>query len=151
MWQVAWAHPMYGNILASCSYDRKVIIWKEENGTWEKTYEYTGHDSSGMWWSRWTQRVKLHLTEPFFIYSVVCKQCMCSLGTGEHHLFVSSPRAAHAGNSFPVLIRRDSFWNLNTINTQGVVLCSHKAPIWCKYMRTKDLIVIFFLVACYIS
>lgn len=48
VWQVAWAHPMYGNILASCSYDRKVIIWKEENGTWEKTYEYTGHDSSGM-------------------------------------------------------------------------------------------------------
>lgn len=40
---------MYGNILASCSYDRKVIIWKEENGTWEKTYEYTGHDSSGTW------------------------------------------------------------------------------------------------------
>lgn len=51
VWQVAWAHPMYGNILASCSYDRKVIIWKEENGTWEKTYEYTGHDSSGMTWS----------------------------------------------------------------------------------------------------
>lgn len=47
MWQVAWAHPMYGNILASCSYDRKVIIWKEENGTWDKMYEYTGHDSSG--------------------------------------------------------------------------------------------------------
>lgn len=47
MWQVAWAHPMYGNILASCSYDRKVIIWKEENGTWEKTHEHTGHDSSG--------------------------------------------------------------------------------------------------------
>lgn len=38
---------MYGNILASCSYDRRVIVWKEENGTWEKTYEYTGHDSSG--------------------------------------------------------------------------------------------------------
>lgn len=47
MWQVAWAHPMYGNILASCSYDRKVIIWKEENGTWEKTHEHAGHDSSG--------------------------------------------------------------------------------------------------------
>lgn len=38
---------MYGNILASCSYDRKVIIWKEENGNWEKTHEHTGHDSSG--------------------------------------------------------------------------------------------------------
>lgn len=48
VWQVAWAHPMYGNILASCSYDRKVIIWKEENGTWEKTHEHSGHDSSGM-------------------------------------------------------------------------------------------------------
>lgn len=47
MWQVAWAHPMFGNILASCSYDRKVIIWKEENGAWDKMYEYTGHESSG--------------------------------------------------------------------------------------------------------
>lgn len=47
MWQVAWAHPMFGNILASCSYDRKVIIWKEENGSWDKMYEYTGHESSG--------------------------------------------------------------------------------------------------------
>lgn len=49
MWQVAWAHPRFGNILASCSYDRKVIIWKEENGSWDKMYEYTGHESSG--WS----------------------------------------------------------------------------------------------------
>ena len=24
VWQVAWANPKYGNILASCSYDRKV-------------------------------------------------------------------------------------------------------------------------------
>lgn len=24
VWQVAWAHPKFGNILASCSYDRKV-------------------------------------------------------------------------------------------------------------------------------
>ncbi|TKC43463.1 hypothetical protein EI555_009479, partial [Monodon monoceros] len=41
VWRVAWAHPMHGNVLASCSYDRK-----EENGTWEKTRELTGHDSS---------------------------------------------------------------------------------------------------------
>ena len=46
VWQVAGAHPMYGNILASCSYDRKVIVWKEENGSWDKMYEYTGHESS---------------------------------------------------------------------------------------------------------
>lgn len=47
VWQLAWAHPMFGNLIASCSYDRKVIIWKETNGTWGKLYEYTNHDSSG--------------------------------------------------------------------------------------------------------
>lgn len=26
VWQVAWAHPKFGNLLASCSYDRYVII-----------------------------------------------------------------------------------------------------------------------------
>jgi len=31
---------MYGNILASCSYDWKVIIWQEENGNWEKMHEH---------------------------------------------------------------------------------------------------------------
>ncbi|RZF32979.1 hypothetical protein LSTR_LSTR008692 [Laodelphax striatellus] len=45
VWQVAWAHPKYGNLLASCSYDRKVIIWKE-SGEWTKLYEYNNHDSS---------------------------------------------------------------------------------------------------------
>ncbi|XP_041348333.1 protein SEC13 homolog [Gigantopelta aegis] len=46
VWQLAWAHPMFGNLLASCGYDRKVIIWKEMNGTWDKLYEYSNHDSS---------------------------------------------------------------------------------------------------------
>ncbi|XP_011500941.1 PREDICTED: protein SEC13 homolog [Ceratosolen solmsi marchali] len=45
VWQVAWAHPKFGNVLASCSYDRKVIIWKELN-EWTKIYEHTCHDSS---------------------------------------------------------------------------------------------------------
>eukprot|EP00761_Pharyngomonas_kirbyi_P013569 gb/GECH01013598.1/.p1 GENE.gb/GECH01013598.1/~~gb/GECH01013598.1/.p1 ORF type:complete len:509 (+),score=132.06 gb/GECH01013598.1/:1-1527(+) len=29
VWRVAWAHPEYGQILASCSYDRSVVIWEE--------------------------------------------------------------------------------------------------------------------------
>lgn len=45
VWQVAWSHPKFGNLLASCSYDRKVIIWRN-NGEWLKVYEYAGHDSS---------------------------------------------------------------------------------------------------------
>jgi protein transport protein SEC13 len=33
--------------LASCSYDKKVIIWKEvSQNNWEKVYEYLNHDSS---------------------------------------------------------------------------------------------------------
>ncbi|CAH1784700.1 unnamed protein product [Owenia fusiformis] len=46
VWQLAWAHPMFGNLLASCSYDRKVIIWKETNGKWDKLHEHSNHDSS---------------------------------------------------------------------------------------------------------
>uniref|UniRef100_A0A1B0AHG9 Protein SEC13 homolog n=1 Tax=Glossina pallidipes TaxID=7398 RepID=A0A1B0AHG9_GLOPL len=47
VWQVAWAHPKFGNILASCSYDRKVIVWKESGANeWAKIYEYGNHDSS---------------------------------------------------------------------------------------------------------
>jgi len=47
VWQVSWAHPKFGSILASCSYDRKVIIWKEVSAnTWSKIHEYENHDSS---------------------------------------------------------------------------------------------------------
>jgi len=46
VWQVAWAHPRFGNILASCSYDRRVLIWQESGGQWTKIHEYTNHDSS---------------------------------------------------------------------------------------------------------
>lgn len=47
VWQVAWAHPLFGSILASCSYDRKVIVWKEIEGKWSNSYEYNDFDSSG--------------------------------------------------------------------------------------------------------
>ncbi|VDO95248.1 unnamed protein product [Schistosoma curassoni] len=37
---------MYGSLLASCGYDRKVIIWQEINGRWGKVFEYAEHASS---------------------------------------------------------------------------------------------------------
>ncbi|ODM89589.1 Protein SEC13 [Orchesella cincta] len=55
VWQVAWGHPSFGTYLASCSYDRKVIIWKETRETkpdgklivkWDTSFVYEGHDSS---------------------------------------------------------------------------------------------------------
>jgi WD40 repeat protein len=30
IWKVAWAHPEFGNVIASCSFDRTVCIWEEE-------------------------------------------------------------------------------------------------------------------------
>ncbi|KAH8551671.1 WD40-repeat-containing domain protein [Umbelopsis sp. PMI_123] len=46
VWQVAWAHPKFGSILASCSYDGRVFIWKEQNGAWTKIKEHTAHTAS---------------------------------------------------------------------------------------------------------
>ncbi|KAE9410600.1 WD40 repeat-like protein [Gymnopus androsaceus JB14] len=50
VWQVAWAHPKFGHILASCSYDGKVLIWKEQGqgstGGWSKVGEHTLHTAS---------------------------------------------------------------------------------------------------------
>jgi protein transport protein SEC13 len=35
VWQVAWAHPKFGTVLASCGYDRQAIVWQEAPpGTW---------------------------------------------------------------------------------------------------------------------
>lgn len=67
MWQVAWAHPKFGPILASASYDGKVIIWKNDGGAssanagygaqsygqpastggWSKIKEHAMHSASG--------------------------------------------------------------------------------------------------------
>ncbi|KAG6856206.1 hypothetical protein H0H87_006602 [Tephrocybe sp. NHM501043] len=52
VWQVAWAHPKFGHIIASCSYDGKVLIWKEQQGQgptaggWNKVKEHTLHTAS---------------------------------------------------------------------------------------------------------
>ncbi|KAF8452131.1 protein transporter SEC13 [Boletus edulis BED1] len=51
VWQVAWAHPKFGNILASCSYDGQVIIWREQTqgpsaGSWTKIKEHSLHTAS---------------------------------------------------------------------------------------------------------
>lgn len=46
VWEVCWAHPKYGSLLASCGYDGKVIVWKETAGEWAMEYEHAAHDAS---------------------------------------------------------------------------------------------------------
>lgn len=48
VWQVSWAHPKFGVILASCSYDRSIIIYRESPpGTWSRVHKHEDlHTSS---------------------------------------------------------------------------------------------------------
>lgn len=47
VWQVAWSHPQFGSLLASCGYDGRVCIYKETTrGHWCTIYVYDGHASS---------------------------------------------------------------------------------------------------------
>lgn len=47
VWRVAWAHPMHGTMLASCSFDGTVIIWKNEGSAWWIIWENEVHSMSG--------------------------------------------------------------------------------------------------------
>ena len=43
---MSWAHPKYGNILASAGYDGKVFIWREQNGQWQRIFDFALHKAS---------------------------------------------------------------------------------------------------------
>lgn len=47
VWQVAWAHPKFGNLVASASFDHRVIVWKENaDSTWAPVHTSTAHTAS---------------------------------------------------------------------------------------------------------
>ena len=47
IWQVAWSHPKFGSLLASASYDKQVIIWREvRQGDWQPLYRDNSHTGS---------------------------------------------------------------------------------------------------------
>ena len=56
VWQVAWAHPQYGSLLATCGYDKRVMVFREAAGSpggWVRVFNYEDHTSSGAW--RWPE------------------------------------------------------------------------------------------------
>jgi len=52
VWEIAWAHPKYWSLLASCGYDHRVCIWRRTSESpdaeekWELDYVYTDHTES---------------------------------------------------------------------------------------------------------
>lgn len=47
VWKVSWAHPKFGSLLASCSYDMKIIVWKQTHPQqWQQVHVDTHHTAS---------------------------------------------------------------------------------------------------------
>jgi nucleoporin SEH1 len=60
VWKLQWAHPQYGRILASCSFDRTVAIWEELNH--ESSTSDTQQQTSRK--SNWKLRTRRDSQEP---------------------------------------------------------------------------------------
>jgi protein transport protein SEC13 len=47
VWKVSWSHPRFGSLLATCGFDKKILIWRESTQyKWDKIYEYNDHKNS---------------------------------------------------------------------------------------------------------
>jgi len=47
VWAVAWAHPSFGTLLASASFDNRVILWREDGrGGWARSHDAPPHGAS---------------------------------------------------------------------------------------------------------
>jgi protein transport protein SEC13 len=50
VWQVCWAHPRYGSLLASASFDHRVIVWKEgPDGQWAQVRAWGARARCVLW------------------------------------------------------------------------------------------------------
>ena len=59
VWKLQWAHPQYGRILASCSFDRTIAIWEELNHE-----SSTTSDTASSRKSNWKLRTRRDSQEP---------------------------------------------------------------------------------------
>lgn len=47
VWALAWAHPRFGTLLASASFDNRVLLWREDGrGAWARAYDAPPHGAS---------------------------------------------------------------------------------------------------------
>ncbi|KAL0319295.1 UNVERIFIED_CONTAM: protein transport protein SEC13A [Sesamum angustifolium] len=49
VWQVAWAHPKFGSLLASCSYDGKLDLERRQSNEWIQAHVFDDHKKILSW------------------------------------------------------------------------------------------------------
>lgn len=126
VWKVAWAHPKFGSLIASCSYDMKVIIWKEVGNQWQRAYVDSSHTASvnDIEFCPWEHGLRL--------------ACASSDGTVSVLTYVHTEAQwrrtafqAHAGGAQTVtwapLVQRDGHAPTMHLATGG---CDHSVNIW---------------------
>lgn len=61
IWQLAWAHPKFGNVLASCGFDKKVSVWREMKANdWQEIISFDQQASvNAIAWAPWECGLKL--------------------------------------------------------------------------------------------
>jgi protein transport protein SEC13 len=91
VWQVKWAHPKFGSILASCSYDAQVFIWKEQAGKYSVIKEHLIHSSS-----------------------------VNSIDWAPHEIGLVLVSASSDGNLSILTFKDDGSWDVNTLNAHSI-------------------------------
>merc|ERR1712232_1038676 len=87
-WSVSWAHPRFGGLIASSSFDSKVIVWSEkQSNQWQITYADSGHVAS-------VNEVKFGPWESGLLLG-----CASSDGTVSVHTY--APQGAVASRCYP--------------------------------------------------
>lgn len=116
VWQVAWAHPTFGDILASCSYDGKVIIWKDNgagsgNNTASGPYgSQSAYGASGYTAGGWT-KIKEHTLHTASVNSI---------SWAPHELGSILACASSDGNLSVLTFNNDGTWAVDLVAAHPV-------------------------------
>nr|AXS78259.1 Nucleoporin seh1-A [Anisakis simplex] len=135
VWRVIWAHPEFGQILATCSFDRSVIIWEETVRSEDETLSRNGMQSSMKAKSRthWKRCCQL----------VDSRHNVTDIKFAPRHLGLMLATVSSQGMlriyEAPDVINL-SMWNLNTDITVFKYRCS--ALTWSSNRLKKPLIAI---------
>jgi protein transport protein SEC13 len=46
IWQLAWSHPVDGNVLASCGFDQRIRLWQRQADGWNQIQEFIDEEGS---------------------------------------------------------------------------------------------------------